>query len=65
MERVAFLQHHSEAPRYNRTLLIDSLLLVYLIYIYQLGGNWEAVITQDAMRQRWRHVDEMKACRSV
>lgn len=25
---------------YERVLLIDGLLLVYLIYIYQLGGNW-------------------------
>lgn len=32
-------------------LLIDGLLLVYLIYIYQLGGNWEAVITQDAVQR--------------
>lgn len=38
-------------PHYERVLLIDGLLLVYLMYIYQLGGNWEAVITQDAMQR--------------
>lgn len=36
------------STRYGR-LLIDGLLLVYLIYVYKLGGNWEAVITQDAV----------------
>lgn len=41
----------SWTPHYERVLLIDGLLLVYLIYIYQLGGNWEAVITQDAVQR--------------
>lgn len=55
MERSGFLVRRREASfrsaSYKRTLLIDRLLLVYLIYIYQLGGNWEAVITQDAMQR--------------
>lgn len=32
-------------PHYERALLIDGMLLVYLMYIYRLGGNWGAVIT--------------------
>lgn len=46
-----YIKHHFEPPHYERVLLIDGLLLVYLIYIYQLGGNWEAVITQDAVQR--------------
>lgn len=52
------VKHHFEPPpplpSYERVLLIDGLLLVYLIYIYQLGGNWEAVITQDAVQRLGR-----------
>lgn len=55
MERFAFLPRVHKvwyiSPCYKRMLLIDGLLLVYLIYIYLLGGNWEAVITQDALRR--------------
>lgn len=57
MERFAFLVRGHEASFCSKSmLLIDTLLLVYLIYIYQLGGNWEAVITQDAMQRAWAEV---------
>lgn len=63
MDHFAFLPDVREASFRNRChkrmLLIDRLLLVYLIYIYQLGGNWEAVITQDAVQ---RALAEAPAC---